>query len=40
MKEIGGVGKDVHYSNLDGTEFGIREVILYQCEVCKKVVLT
>lgn len=39
MVEIGGIGKDVHYSTFDGTSSGIREIKLYQCKTCKKVEL-
>lgn len=39
MSEIGGVGKTVHYSDVDGKNFGAKEVTLYQCDICKKIAL-
>lgn len=40
MKEIGGVGKQVQYSDMEGKNFGVREVKLYQCEVCRLIRLS
>lgn len=39
MFEIGGVGKDIHYSELHGESYiqGIREQKLYQCPECKEI---
>lgn len=37
MKAIGGIGKHIDYIDEGSRSFGVREVILYQCETCKRV---
>ena len=39
LEEIGGIGKDFTETDHRYNIIGVREVILYQCEECKTVVL-